>query len=550
MHSQNAISSVTINNQVITISRKSDSISAVNRILCTLIRDMHHEGINLIINHPKFSFEVFKTVLYAAKHGQYKALTWLVNEKHCSLDVTDNKGNNPLLLAIKNGHYHTAKWLVDIKQCSLDVKNSDGDNPVFVAVIGGHLALLDWLINEKRLPTGTKNAVHGDTPLLVAILYDHLHILKWLVEQNHTLLDIHDDDGDNPELYAVINGNLQILKWLVETKNRSLAIRNFNNTDLICMAAIRKKPEILSWLIQEKNINAEPGLLKFLADDKPLDNIIHLLPILLRCSDDSTQIHLSLIKVMKNHYQLDSVNKALIISSYESYILNLPHEINDHYELILSQYHDISPWEAFELDFNLSLRYTVGPSSRAGQLCLNIISGDWEEEKKVKVKLQLAEALLSKNVDTLMEKDSPLNHNNLAIIGVRFNDDLDSIRRAIQIYFLLETNTDEFSIKIKKRLHPILSLSHENNLSHYSEYTWNQNVIIYYNLYSQFKLRGTDVYFNIHTITMHEIVKDSLYQNRLTNTPSSFFNTTSTSLASITNLTEETSPNYIVKKRQ
>eukprot|EP01006_Ploeotia_vitrea_P008842 TRINITY_DN21031_c0_g1_i1.p1 TRINITY_DN21031_c0_g1~~TRINITY_DN21031_c0_g1_i1.p1 ORF type:complete len:643 (-),score=36.59 TRINITY_DN21031_c0_g1_i1:1381-3309(-) len=267
-------------------------------------------------------------LLLAAGHGHLNVVQWLINTKGVSSTaaVSTHTGCNCLLAAVSNGHLPVVQWLLspspeNRSTCSLQDTDNSGNDPLLLAVMRGHLPVVKWLL-EQHAGKGstwwtTKNksglsaivlaaqhshteivkhlATHGlparcltqdcepntgNTALLIAAATGNLEMLKFLfalkptkqkqgrpqtpllaalAEASPTLADEDErnSDGHSALLVATVHGQLAVIEWLIKSELYDVKQEqgSINGENALTLAAAHNRLEVLKWLVTQGNVN-------------------------------------------------------------------------------------------------------------------------------------------------------------------------------------------------------------------------------------------------------------------------------------------------------
>lgn len=166
----------------------------LNKLLIHLIKFEQDEALKLLLSHiKKFGGLEVKDkdgntpILIACEHTRYEKIK-LLHEAGADFFITNNKGNNALMILCENESYlHTGEGKdfdetcnLLLKYCPIDAKNNQGDTALILAIRSDCSPGVKWLIEKKAdLELADKD---GFTPLMHACSLGHHYFVEELVE--------------------------------------------------------------------------------------------------------------------------------------------------------------------------------------------------------------------------------------------------------------------------------------------------------------------------------------------------------------------------------
>ena len=144
-------------------------------------------------------------LMYAAEYRceSSKGILELLLSKGAVLGITDNDGNNALIIAAMVGNVDAVDVFLKDKNGKrlIDMENSFGDTPLIVAAGSGQLGVLKQL-REKGVNANATGAL-GDTALIRAVKKGHADVVDELANQWYADMKIQNEDGDTALICAV-----------------------------------------------------------------------------------------------------------------------------------------------------------------------------------------------------------------------------------------------------------------------------------------------------------------------------------------------------------
>lgn len=89
-------------------------------------------------------------VLGHAKGGDLEALRFLIEQKKCSLAMTDEEGNTPLIIAAKYGYQDIVGWMLN-SGADANATNASDKNASEIAEENDHLEIAEMIRHSSTL---------------------------------------------------------------------------------------------------------------------------------------------------------------------------------------------------------------------------------------------------------------------------------------------------------------------------------------------------------------------------------------------------------------
>lgn len=396
---------------------------------------------------------------YVCVNGSLEIAKWLVDEYSFNPILTDKENENPLLLACLNGSTEIVKWLIEEIKCSLSIEDKQGRGVIIKTIISGNLKLLKYFVDEQGCSLEVKSNSNGTRPIHYAAYHDHLNILEWLVDEKKCSLEDITDKGDNIITMCFPSStNIDILNWLINVKSictnkniRNILFDYCNNTK-------KYYPRCLTqYVINQMLLNSE--------DLTELEKWINILDNKLTKDDVDWMIN-----------DRNAVYKDVILQFQNTH----PH----FYQAMLKHFSEINRHSTYHVELLLQDNHL----DKAIESLYTLINDTIVSVKvKIDAKIILSEILLQGVVD-INEEGSPLNGSDFLLI------EENSIRkRALQAYYLLNDLDTPESLRIKVRLHNILSDNFKTTLLNCSYKTWLPKSILYYHHYVNYKKNESEI---------------------------------------------------------
>ena len=239
------------------------------------------------------------TVHMACRSGSSEIVKYLIEEKHCSTNTTNDndqlplhlacehgsleliklvsdgcdvnareggwlnyKRDTPLHIACRNGSTEIVKYLIKEKHCSTNTTNHNDQLPLHLACEHGSLELVKLLSNHCDVNAKTQGlslsslGLDGDTPLHIACRKGSTEIVKYLIKEKHCNPNTTNGSGKLPLHLACERGSLELIKLVSDWCDVNARGRGWLKRDTPLHIACRKGPsEIVKYLIEEKHRN-------------------------------------------------------------------------------------------------------------------------------------------------------------------------------------------------------------------------------------------------------------------------------------------------------
>eukprot|EP01035_Chromulina_nebulosa_P019442 gene19442-25322_t len=159
----------------------------------------------------------FSPLLWASRNGHHLVVSYLIEEKNCSVEKSSFGGLRPIHHACNKNHEKIVRILI---KSGVDVNSIDdnGDTALHYAAARGILNIVIALLEAGADPSKANN--QGVQPLHKATVFGQLAIVKRLGESNNDsksmLINSTDSSGDTPLHYAAKGGFVAIVKCLLD----------------------------------------------------------------------------------------------------------------------------------------------------------------------------------------------------------------------------------------------------------------------------------------------------------------------------------------------
>lgn len=186
--------------------------------------------------------------LTAASNGHLSILLWLFEQKR--FFSTDKHKNEVLFAAVGGGHRDIILWLKK-QNVDLSITNNLGQNILLIATAKGQLDIIKWILIEGAVIgiNLTNKDTLGQTPFLVAVAYDQFEVAQWYLKRGASL-DERDKHQRTAILIAASHGYLHMLKWLLSC-GASLASSNDIGNNALFIAAKNNELEAVHYLLEK-----------------------------------------------------------------------------------------------------------------------------------------------------------------------------------------------------------------------------------------------------------------------------------------------------------
>ena len=163
-----------------------------------------------------------KKLQLAARAGDLRIVTILVEEFNANVNYKGPQGWTPVMEACLRGRFEVLRYLINTGR----VDRYSLDQGIVWASENGHSRVVKYLLENRASPNSLSNG--GWTPLIVATKSNHLDIVRLLVKHGASLIFsapvVEHPDSPWPKLiplnWALRAGNLRIAKFLWRAGNR------------------------------------------------------------------------------------------------------------------------------------------------------------------------------------------------------------------------------------------------------------------------------------------------------------------------------------------
>ncbi len=145
-------------------------------------------------------------LMEAVSIGYYDLADYLI-EKNADISITNNKGENALILS---AHYPYIMNLLINNNADISITDNNGKTALHYACEYGDLYSVKLLI--KSGADINKKDILGKTILMYAVENEHLSLIKYLVEDLKIDINEKDDWGQNAMFYAT---KIEIARYLI-----------------------------------------------------------------------------------------------------------------------------------------------------------------------------------------------------------------------------------------------------------------------------------------------------------------------------------------------
>ncbi|VDP80693.1 unnamed protein product [Echinostoma caproni] len=151
-----------------------------------------------------------------AKSDRVDAISELIAQHRCNLNVQDNYNRTPLHFAASSGNLATVKLLVQ-NNAVIDVTDKYGITPLLWSVYNNHKKVAVYLIESGA--KYNKVTKQGQTIVHFVAESNAIGILKYLYQKYHLLeIDKKDNAGLTPFMVAAFRGNELLLEVFIRQK--------------------------------------------------------------------------------------------------------------------------------------------------------------------------------------------------------------------------------------------------------------------------------------------------------------------------------------------
>lgn len=406
-----------------------------------------------------------ESIIKAIESNQLEILKYILKVKGTTLNVK----NTFLIRLAAQRSLEVLKYLAEEMNFNLNVKNQHGYGTIDAAVSGGELPIVRYLIEEKHLPVNNRL-------IFEAIRSEHLNILKYLVEERKLPLNVNNRNGNSPVLVAAECSQPNILKYLVDQRGLTLSVISHEGYGPVIHAVQHWGYDNLEWLIKVKKCPFDPDDLLVVLRELNPDSFQTIFFDMFDAfsSLDTLEDFLNLAVTAFEIPTKNTIKNKLAMKGLFEERLQVCEKINHTvYFQFLDVYFHIFPVEAFQLKTDTLLRLDRVEDVFA--LCDKFL-----DEKNLPLR-DMARIIKAEQIYSnvgLLEEGNPLNHIK--------DKAYDSIKAAIQAYYLLSHSNTEAARALKDRLNVVLS---PKNLARtdVTEYTWIKEARKYYLSYVLYK---------------------------------------------------------------
>ena len=153
----------------------------------------------------------------ACRHYQIDTVTYLTQERHCALNIANNKGELPLHIACQQKSLEMVKL---VGKCDTNALTKSGDTPVHTACTHSQI---DMVTEERRCILNIALNNEGELPLHIACQQNSLEMVK-LVEKCD--VNIPKKSGDTPVHIACRHYQIDIVTYLTQERHCDVNIPN------------------------------------------------------------------------------------------------------------------------------------------------------------------------------------------------------------------------------------------------------------------------------------------------------------------------------------
>lgn len=188
----------------------------------------------------------------AAIKGCTELVEYLV---HIGIDVnlTNNKGDTPVLWAARWNHLQTARSLIYLG-ANLQHQNDKGSSPLYWAVRYGFEDMVELLINEGKADVHQERTMGLRSPIVLAATLGYATITEILLK-NGANANIKIGGGFTPLHYAAMEGNKETLSVLIRYGAEPDILNDAGDSPLL--AAAKSKESAMVDLLAQNGANLE-----------------------------------------------------------------------------------------------------------------------------------------------------------------------------------------------------------------------------------------------------------------------------------------------------
>ncbi|MGL4617395.1 MAG: ankyrin repeat domain-containing protein [Mycoplasmoidaceae bacterium] len=199
------------------------------------------------------------SLMFACSYGFVEICEYLI-EQGSKINITDNEGNNLLMVASKEGQLKIVKMLLN-KQIDINHVNKKGNNALMYAILSNHIDIVKILI-KNGIDINTYNK-EGITSLMLAVQYKRYNIINELLSNSEIEINKIDFDGYTALMYGCLIEDIKSIAFLINDKRTSLNKTNHDNETALIIAVKKNNEEITTLLLSKmanvkiKNIKGE-----------------------------------------------------------------------------------------------------------------------------------------------------------------------------------------------------------------------------------------------------------------------------------------------------
>ncbi len=187
-----------------------------------------------------------RTVLhYAAGHGHYKIVKWLIHKYPVLINVKSTRGVTALDEAVAGGFLRVVKLLLVESPFLMQETKILGWSLLHIAAYKGRTNVVMWLLVEHPSLI-QKASPWGVTPLHVAAQKGHLEAVKLL----RSLMSKKDALGSTAFHYATRGGWLDVIQWFMQQYPGRIYEKDLLGWTVLHCAADGGYYDIVEWLLK------------------------------------------------------------------------------------------------------------------------------------------------------------------------------------------------------------------------------------------------------------------------------------------------------------
>ncbi|MGL5246188.1 MAG: ankyrin repeat domain-containing protein [Mycoplasmoidaceae bacterium] len=192
------------------------------------------------------------SLMFACSYGFIEIVEYLV-EQGSKINITDNEGNNLLMIASKEDQLKIVKFLLS-KQIDINQVNKKGNNALMYAILSNHIDVVKILI-ENGIDINAYNK-EGTTPLMLAVQYKRYNIINELLSNSEIEINKIDFDGYTALMYGCLIEDIKSIAFLINDKRTSINKTNHDNETALIIA-VKKDNEDITTLLLSKMANVK-----------------------------------------------------------------------------------------------------------------------------------------------------------------------------------------------------------------------------------------------------------------------------------------------------